>query len=196
MAKRNNPVVNDCVPLSGNRFTRGLSELVLKLMGWRITGVFPQEKKLVFIGCPHTSNWDLILALSAMKSVGLKASWMMKKEAFFWPLGPIWKKLGGVPIDRKSKNDITTQMANWFKSQDKAYLGITPEGTRSRVEQLKKGYLRIAYAAKVPVFLVAIDAIKKEVVLDKLWALTGDIEADNRAIKQYYDDNYVGIRPN
>lgn len=196
MAKRNNPVVNDCVPLSGNRFTRGLSELVLKLMGWRITGVFPKEKKLVFIGCPHTSNWDLILALSAMKSVGLKASWMMKKEAFFWPLGPIWKKLGGVPIDRKAKNDITTQMANWFKTQDKAYLGITPEGTRSRVEQLKKGYLRIAYAAKVPVFLVAIDAIKKEVVLDKLWALTGDIEADNRAIKQYYDDNYVGIRPN
>ncbi len=196
MTKYDNTVVNDCVPQTGNRFTRGFSNLILTLMGWRISGVFPKEKKLVFIGCPHTSNWDLILALSAMQSVGLKASWMMKKEAFFWPFGVIWKKLGGVPIDRKSKNDITTQMAEWFKMQEKAYLGITPEGTRAKVQQLKKGYLRIAYAAKVPVFLVAIDAIKKEVVLDRLWPLTGDIEADNRAIKQYYDDNYVGIRPN
>jgi len=195
MTDSKNSIVNACVPRTGNRVTRGLSKLILRLMGWQIAGAFPKEKKLVFIGCPHTSNWDLILALSAMQSVGLKASWMMKKEAFFWPLGGLWKKLGGVPIDRKAKNDITTQMAEWFGKQDKAYLGITPEGTRAKVQQLKKGYLRIAYAAKVPVFLVAIDAIKKEVVLDKLWPLTGDIDTDNRAIKQYYDENYVGIRP-
>lgn len=151
--------------------------------------------KVVFIGVPHTSNWDMIIAVSSMQAVGLKASWMMKKEAFFWPLGGLFKKLGGVPIDRKSKSDLTTQMADWFESNDKAYLGITPEGTRAKVEKLKKGYLRIAYAAKVPVFLVAIDAEKKEVVLDKTWPLTFDTEVDNRKIKAYYDKTYKGIRP-
>jgi len=195
MAKFENSVVNEHVPRMGNAFTRWLSEIVLKLMGWKITGVFPPEPKVVFIGAPHTSNWDLILALSAMQAVGLRASWMMKKEAFFWPLGSTFKKLGGVPIDRKSKNDVTTQMAEWFASNEKAYLGLTPEGTRSKVETFKKGYLRIAIAAKVPVFLIAVDGVKKEVVLDRIWPLTGDIDIDNQNIKAYYDENYKGIRP-
>jgi len=195
MAAYDNPTVNENVPRMGNRFTRWVSELVLKLMGWKITGVFPQEPKIVFIGAPHTSNWDLILALSAMQAVGLRASWMMKKEAFFWPLGGIFKKLGGVPIDRKSKNDVTTQMAEWFASHEKAYLGLTPEGTRSKVETFKKGYLRIAMAANVPVFLIAVDGIKKEVVLDRIWPVTGDIDIDNQNIKAYYDENYKGVRP-
>ena len=195
MAAYDNPFVNENVPRMGNAFTRWLAEQVLKVMGWKLSGALPQEKKLIYIGAPHTSNWDLILALAAMQAIGLRCSWMMKKQAFFWPLGGFFKKIGGVPIDRSSKNDITTQMAEWFESQDKAYLGITPEGTRSKVNSFKKGYLRIAYAAKVPVFLVAIDTEKKEVVLDRLWPLTGDIEVDNRDIKAYYDQNFKGIRP-
>lgn len=187
--------MNEHQPRSGNGFTRWLGASVLNIMRWKIVGSFPEEPKVVFIGLPHTSNWDLILALSAMQAVGLKASWMMKKEAFFWPLGGLFKKMGGVPIDRQSKNDITTQMSDWFASNDKAYLGITPEGTRSKVETLKKGYLRIAYAANVPVFLIAIDAEKKHVVLDGVWPLTGDIERDNADIKAHYDKNYVGINP-
>jgi 1-acyl-sn-glycerol-3-phosphate acyltransferase len=188
-------VTNAHVPQRGNRLTKWLGASVLNIMGWKITGAFPNEPKVVFIGLPHTSNWDFIIAISAMQAVGLKASWMMKKEAFFWPLGGLFKKLGGVPIDRKAKTDLTTQMADWFEANDKAYLGITPEGTRSKVETLKKGYLRIAYAAKVPVFLVAIDAEKKEVALDRTWPLTFDTEVDNRKIKAYYDKNYKGIRP-
>ena len=188
-------VINDHIPQSGNRVTRWLGLTTLKLMGWKIKGAFAPEPKAVFIGLPHTSNWDFIIFLSAMQAVGLKASWMMKKEAFFWPLAGLFKKLGGVPIDRKSSKGITAQMADWFAANEKAYLGITPEGTRSKVETLKKGYLRIAYAAKVPVFLIGIDGTNKNVVVDKLWPLTGDIEVDNRDIKAYYDANYTGIRP-
>jgi len=188
-------VTNEHVPQGGNRFTKWLGASILNIMGWKITGAFPNEPKAVFIGVPHTSNWDMIIAVASMQAVGLKASWMMKKEAFFWPLGGFFKKLGGVPIDRKAKTDLTTQMADWFESSDKAWLGITPEGTRSKVDGLKKGYLRIAYAAKVPVFLIAIDGENKEVVLDKIWPLTFDTEVDNRKIKAYYDKTYKGIRP-
>ena len=194
MASYDNPVVNKNVPRIGNAISRGISQSILNIMGWKITGTLPQEKKLVFIGAPHTSNWDMVLAVSSMQSVGLRCHWMMKKQVFIWPLGSLFKKLGGVPIDRSSKNDVTYQMADWFYSQDKAYLGLTPEGTRSKVESFKRGYLRIAYTANVPVFLVGVDAINKHVVLDKIWPLTGDIDVDNRAIKAYYDANYKGIR--
>ena len=194
MAKFDNPVVNLCVPRMGNAVSRWISQIILNIMGWKITGILPQEKKLVFIGAPHTSNWDMILALSSMQSVGLRCHWMMKKQAFFWPVAGLFKRLGGVPIDRSAQNDVTSQMADWFNSQDKAYLGLTPEGTRSKVDSFKRGYLRIAYAANVPVFLVGVDAINKHVVLDKIWPLTGDIDVDNHAIKAYYDTNYTGIR--
>lgn len=195
MTETTNPHQSELCPKTGNRLTRWIGRTMLSCIGWDVTGQLPNVPKCLFIGAPHTSNWDFFIAMATIQRVGLRCSWMMKKEAFFWPFGALWKKLGGVPIDRKSKNDITTQMAEWFASVDKGYLGITPEGTRSKVAQFKKGYLRIAYAANVPVFLVGLDAVKKEVVLDKIWQLTGDIDADNRAIKEYYDRTFKGVRP-
>lgn len=192
--KYDNHIVNEFVPRMGNGFTRWLGSLILKLMGWKITGELPKEKKFILVGAPHTSNWDFILAMACMLSVGLRMSYMMKKEAFFWPFGGLFKRLGGVPIDRSSKTDITGQMTRWFDESEKACLAITPGGTRSKVKSFKKGYLRIAYAANVPVFLLAFNGVTKEVALDRVWPLTYDIEVDNRRIKAHYDKNYVGIR--
>ena len=195
MAKYNNPHVTDNTPRMGNAITRAIGSFILFVLGWKVKGRLADEPKAVLIGAPHTSNLDFFLAMGAMLSVGLKFSWMMKKEAFFFPFKGLLKALGGVPIDRSSNQDITSQMANWFDTQDIAWLGLTPEGTRSKVETFKRGYLRIAYAAKLPVFLVVVDGKNKEVVLDRVWPLTGDIEQDNSAIKAYYDQNYVGVRP-
>lgn len=195
MAKYNNPHVTDNTPRMGNAITRAIGAFILFVLGWKVKGRLADEPKAVLIGAPHTSNLDFFLAMGAMLSVGLKFSWMMKKEAFFFPFKGLLKALGGVPIDRSSSQDITSQMANWFDTQDIAWLGITPEGTRSKVETFKRGYLRIAYAAKLPVFLVVVDGKNKEVILDRVWPLTGDIEQDNSAIKAYYDQNYVGVRP-
>jgi 1-acyl-sn-glycerol-3-phosphate acyltransferase len=195
MAKFDNDIVNEYTPRMGNAVTRWIGQSILDVMGWKITGSFPKEKKLLFIGAPHTSNWDLIVALSAMMAVGLKCSWMMKKEAFFWPLGGLWKACGGVPIDRSAKNDVTAQMTQWYKDNDLAWLGLTPEGTRSKVTKFKKGYLRMAYAASVPVFVVGIDGPKKEIVLDRVWDLSFDTDVDNRKIKAHYDKSFTGINP-
>ena len=195
MAEYNNPIVSEFTPRMGNAVTRKIGDIILKLIGWKIVGTLPREKKIIIIGAPHTSNWDLIIAMGSVLSVGLKFSWMMKKEAFFWPLGGLWKKLGGIPIDRKSKNDIIGQTTDWFNANETAWLGLTPEGTRSKVDKYKRGYLRMAYAAGVPIFIVALDAENKHVVLDKIFPLTFDTEVDNRKIKAYYDKNYKGIRP-
>jgi len=195
MAKFDNDVVSPNTPRMGNAVTRWIGQTILNMMGWKITGQLPNEKKVIVIGAPHTSNWDLIIAMASMLSVGLKFSWMMKKEAFFWPLGPLWKSMGGIPIDRSKKNDVTTQMAEWFNSNDQAWLGITPEGTRSKVTKFKKGYLRMAYAANVPVFVIGIHAPTKEVILDKLFKLTYDTEKDNMLIRNYYQKTFTGINP-
>lgn len=188
------PEVGPAIPRSGNATTRWIGRTVLSLMGWKLEGKFPNEPKLIILGAPHTSNWDLFLAMGSLMTYGVKASWMMKKEAFFWPLGGLWKAMGGIPIDRKAKNDVVGQITDWFNSNEKAWLGVTPEGTRSKVEGYRKGYLRMAYAANVPVFVIGVDATRKTLVLDRVMALTGDINADNKAIKAYVDSNYTGVR--
>jgi 1-acyl-sn-glycerol-3-phosphate acyltransferase len=195
MAKYNNDIVSEYTPRAGNAFSRWFGDVTLKLMGWKITGQLPNKKQIIIIGAPHTSNWDLILAMGAMLSVGLKFSWMMKKEAFFWPLGPLWKKLGGIPIERKAQKGVVQQMSEWFETHENVWLGITPEGTRSKVDAFKKGYLRMAYGTGVPLFIVGIKADTKEVVLDKIWDLSFDIEQDNKKIKAYFDEHFIGIRP-
>ncbi|WP_211051096.1 1-acyl-sn-glycerol-3-phosphate acyltransferase [Parasphingorhabdus halotolerans] len=160
-----------------------------------MVGKLPPEKKLIIAGMPHTSNWDFILAMACMKSVGLKVSFMMKKEAFVWPLSAFFKYLGGVPIDRSSQRGVTSQMVDWFDRNENVWLGMTPEGTRSKVSEYKKGYLRISKAAGVPITLIGIDARSKEVVLhEEIWKYTGtNNDEDNAAIKNFVDANFFGI---
>ncbi|MEL7232365.1 MAG: 1-acyl-sn-glycerol-3-phosphate acyltransferase [Pseudomonadota bacterium] len=180
-------------PRQGGAITRMIGKLILRLMGWRVEGDWPAEDKLVIVGAPHTSNWDLPLSLGMQMSTNLRLNWMMKAEAFVWPLSGLFKRLGGIPIDRKAASDVVEQTKAVFDAREKMYLGITPTGTRSAKAGYRKGYLRIAYGAGVPVFIAGVDAPNKRLVLDRLWPLTGDIEADNDAIRDYVRANYQGM---
>lgn len=193
--KYDNEFVGENVPRMGNALTRWIGDMILKAMGWTLVGKLPNIKKAIIIGGPHTSNWDLFLAMGSMLSVGLKFSWMMKKSAFFWPLGGLWKSLGGIPIDRGAKTNVIEQIKDWFHAKDSVWLGITPEGTRSKVDAYKTGYLRIAKGIGAPLFIVGIDSVNKRVVLDKLWDPTNDIDVENAAIKAYVETHYRGINP-
>jgi len=193
--KFDNEFIGPNTPRMGNALTRWIGDMILKAMGWTLHGALPNLKKAIIIGGPHTSNWDLPLAMGSMLSIGLKFSWMMKKEAFIWPLGSLWKALGGIPIDRKAKTDVIGQIKTFFAENDKVWLGLTPEGTRAKVERYKTGYLRMAKGVGVPLFIVGIDSVNKRVVLDKIWDPSRDIETENAAIKAYVESTYVGINP-
>ena len=52
----------------------------------------------------------------------------------------------------------------------------------------------IAHGAGVPIVLGAVDGANKLVRLEKTFIPTGDVEADMRAIKDYYRQ-FHGIRP-
>jgi len=193
--KYDNPHMSEHSPRMGNAVSRALGSFGLKLTGWKLKGRMPDVPKFVIIGVPHTSNWDAVSASLAMLASGFKYTFLIKKEWFFWPMGPLFRALGGYPVDRGNGKDVVTQIAKLFDEADKVCVGFPPEGTRSKVEKYKSGYLRAAYAADVPVFICAFDGPKKHVVLDRLFPLTGNIKKDNAAIKAYVDENWIGVHP-
>lgn len=194
--KFDNPHIAPSSPRKGNAFTRLIGDVGLKLMGWKVAGQLPNIPKIILIGAPHTSNWDALAATFSMLAVGLHYTILVKKEWFFWPMGPIFRAVGGYPVDRgRGGQALVDQLTEMVSSRDKVVLGFPPEGTRSKVDKYKTGYLRVAYATGVPVFLAAFDGVGKRVVLDKLFVLTGDMEADNAAIKAYVDATWTGIHP-
>lgn len=161
---------------------------ILKLIGWKITGQSNLPDKSVICVAPHTSNWDLPLGLIVYKALGRKASFLIKKEWFFFPMNLIFKALGGIPVDRSKKSSLTEQMAELYAQKDKFQLAITPEATRKLNSEWKKGFYFIALAAKVPIVVAALDYGKKEANFKKIMMPTGDADADIDKIKDCYKD--------
>ena len=85
-------------------------------------------------------------------------------------------------------------MAETAKQTPVFHLCITPEGTRSRVEEWKKGFYFIALKAGIPILLYGLDYEKKHIKCTKTIIPTGDLEADMREIKLYFKD-FKGKRP-
>ena len=77
--------------------------IYFKLLGWKYNFTVPIEEKCVICVAPHTSNWDLFVGKLLWGALGKEASFLMKKDWFFFPLGPIFRWMGGIPVDGKTK---------------------------------------------------------------------------------------------
>lgn len=173
-------------PRAGNAFTRWLGRSVLRLGGWRLEGRFPDLPKLVIIAAPHSSAWDAIWGIAAKLALGLHIEFMAKKEAFWWPLGPILRALGGVPTDRRAPNGVVGQMVQRFAAAERLWLVLAPEGTRRRVERWKSGFWQIAHDAEVPVFCAYFHYPERTIGLGVSVVTTADRDADIAAIRAWY----------
>lgn len=168
---------------------------LLKWMGWGVEVSVPDLPKAIICVAPHTSNWDFIIGELAIRSVGRKAGFMMKSSWFFFPLGCLFKALGGIPVKRRNKQQsLVDVMVQRFNSEERLVVAITPEGTRSRTATWHTGFLRIAREANVPIMLAVIDFRMKKAIINNMFIPTGDTEADMRAIKQYYKP-FTGRHP-
>ncbi|MDH6307682.1 1-acyl-sn-glycerol-3-phosphate acyltransferase [Dysgonomonas sp. PFB1-18] len=165
---------------------KSFSKFILNLIGWKITGETNLPDKCVICVAPHTSNWDLPLGLVVYKAMGRKASFLIKKEWFFFPMNLLFKALGGIPVDRSRKTSLTEQMAEIYASKDNFQLAITPEATRKLNTEWKKGFYFIAQAANVPIVVAALDYGKKEADFKNVFYPTGDADGDIEKIKSYY----------
>lgn len=183
------------VPRKGNRLSRAVGRLLLKATGWRVTGNFPPEPKMICAVGPHTSNWDFIVGMAGIMACGIDARFLMKKEAFIWPFSRFFVWLGGEPLDRKASENTVDQIVEHYHKASKLWVGIAPEGTRKRVTYWKSGFLRIADKAGVPVLLVGLDYRNKLLVIDKVWPTTGDYTADAAAIRDHMRLRFVGRHP-
>lgn len=195
MAAVHVPVLPPNAPRMGNRLTRWVGRSLLRIMGWKLRGEFPDESRLVVALAPHTSNWDFFIAFAALMATGVRVSYLMKKEAFIWPFRNFFIRWGGIPTDRQAAQDTVGQIRQWYREHSKVWVAITPEGTRSKVNRWKTGFLRIAYAAEVPVLLVTWDYPGKTMTVDRCWPLTGDIDTDLPSIQDYVNKHYQGRDP-
>ncbi|GAD05293.1 acyltransferase, putative [Porphyromonas crevioricanis JCM 15906] len=135
---------------------------------------------------PHTSNYDFILGKLYYWAIGRKAGFLMKKEWFFFPLGLVFRSMGGIPINRSKRSSTVEQMRIFFSGEGQRHVAITPEGTRKANDRWKTGFLRIAQGAGVPVQLAVIDYRRKELGIFEIYQPTGDIEADLLYISSRY----------
>lgn len=161
------------------------------IWGWRadVTESIPQ--KCIMCIAPHTSNLDFLIGQLYAQSVGFSASFLMKKEWFFWPLGLLFRKLGGIPVYRHKNSSLTDILAERAKQEKVFRLAITPEGTRSLVATWKRGFYYIAQKADIPIMLFAIDAQHRTIVCNRTFRPTGDVERDMMEIMEYYRP-YIG----
>jgi len=163
-----------------------ISESILKLFGWSVDRSHPLPSRSVVIGAPHTSNWDFPLAILYMWAVDLDVHWVGKHTLFKGPMGPIMRKLGGVPVDRRVRGNFIGAMAEKIRSGEISSVCMAPEGTRSRTHAWKTGFYHLAVQAGVPVALGYMDYRKKVVGIGPTLEPTGDIERDMEALRDFY----------
>ena len=168
--------------------------LLYKRMGWTTEVTEEHPDKYIICLAPHTSNWDFIIGLLYSRANGIKSHFLMKKEWFFWPLGPIFKSLGGIPVYRQKHTSMTDSMAATAEKQQEFHLCITPEGTRSRTEEWKKGFYFIALKANLPILLYGLDYERRLIQCTRTIHPTGDMETDMLEIKTYFK-NFKGKIP-
>ncbi|MDE6450444.1 MAG: 1-acyl-sn-glycerol-3-phosphate acyltransferase [Muribaculaceae bacterium] len=160
---------------------------ILKMVGWRVNVTAPDFDKCIICVAPHTSNWDFVLGKLAYWAVCRKAGFLMKSSWFFFPLGMIFKAIGGVPVYRNEKREsLVDQLVERYNSSTHMALAITPEGTRSRTARWHTGFLNIAYRANIPILLGVLDYGNKYIDVSGVFYPTGDNQADMRVIKQFY----------
>ncbi len=169
-----------------NRFARWLGRSILRVAGWRVVGAFPDLPRAVLIGAPHSSNWDGLLGLAAKVALGVDVRIFAKHQLFWWPLGPLLRRMGVIEVNRGDARGLIDQVLVHFQREERFWIGIAPEGTRKRVERWKTGFWKIARAADVPVVPAYFHYPDKIIGIGEPFFLGDDMEADIARIRAWY----------
>ncbi|MBQ3382497.1 MAG: 1-acyl-sn-glycerol-3-phosphate acyltransferase [Bacteroidales bacterium] len=167
-------------------FRQRFGRRLLKLMGWKAEENKIVDTKCIILGVPHTSVVDFIVAWAYGVSIGITPNIMIKKEFFFWPLGWLLRKMGAIPVDRSKGSNVALHSIQAMKEADTMYLAIAPEGTRKKTDRWKMGFLTIARACDVPVYLGYFDYKTKKVGSGPRFAVSDNPKEDMKRIQAHY----------
>jgi len=165
---------------------RWLGRTVLRLGGWRIVGPIPDLAKAVLVVAPHSSNWDAFWGMAARIALGLQVRVLGKSELFWWPLGPLLRHLGALPVDRASPKGTVEQAVAIIRDFDRIWFTLTPEGTRKPVKTWKMGFWKIARQAQVPMVLAYFHYPEKVIDISHVFHPTDDPVQDMARIREWY----------
>ena len=180
------PAAGPAAPQRGSGVLRALGRGLLWLLRWRVDGSLPDVGRCVVIVAPHTSNWDFVVGMAVLLALDLRVTWLGKHTLFRGPLGRLWRALGGVPVDRNATDGTVDATARLFASGAPVWVGLAPEGTRSKVERWKSGFWRIARAGGVPILPVALDYSRRRLRLLPLYQPTDEQARDLEALQGHF----------
>ena len=158
----------------------------LKAMGWTADGGPVPENKGIILGVPHTSVRDFLVSYFFYSAFGEVAHVMIKKEFFFWPLGPILRSCGCIPVDRKGPGGMVRSLVEQMQGEEFFKLALAPEGTRKAAAKWKTGFLFIAKETGAPIYLGYFNWKTKHIGIGEKFTPTGDTKADLEAVQEHY----------
>ena len=167
-------------------FSRACGRLLLSLLGWRVTGVLSDHPRLVMIVAPHTSNWDFPLGLAVRWACDLKLNWLGKHTLFIGPWGPLLRRLGGIPLNRRAPQGALPETIRRLNARESFVLALAPEGTRRRVTRWKSGFHLIARQTGARIVPVALDYGPREVRFGPAMETSADFDADLARLAGFY----------
>ena len=171
-----------------------IAKTVLNFTGWKITGKLPNEKRIVVVCAPHTSNCDFIFGMILVLAIDIKVKFLAKKSIFVPIFRILLNKLGGIPVDRDNPELLVQKISDYSKNNEGVLIAVTPEGTRKKVTKWKTGFLRIAKISDSIILPLGIDYPSKTFTLEKVFNPTGENEKDIIALK-FILKNYIGRHP-
>ena len=181
--------------LKANRpkFIVKISSWILNIRKWEIDGVIPDDKRVVLVIGPHTSNWDFIIGVLVILSLDAKINWIGKHTIFKRGFKRFLTKLGGIPVNRQDSSELFSKIREITQKSNGYLIGMAPEGTRKKVLKLKSGFIRIAKQTNSKIMLAGIDFKKKIVNLDNFFTPSGNLDDDLDYVKNYFS-RYTGKR--
>jgi 1-acyl-sn-glycerol-3-phosphate acyltransferase len=73
-----------------------------------------------------------------------------------------------------------------IRSREDCIIGISPEGTRKRVDQFRTGFYYMALGAQVPIVLTKLDVANRVIGFSEPFYPSGDFEKDMAFITAYF----------
>ena len=145
-----------------------------------------KEAKAIVLGVPHTSVRDFLVCYLFYTQFGKVPHIMIKKEFFFWPLGPILRACGAVPVERKNAATMAKSLIHLMEETPEFHLAIAPEGTRKATRNWKSGYHLIARETGATVYLGYYDWGRKRISVGEPFEITEDPKSDMARIYAHY----------
>lgn len=171
-----------------------LARVWLFVWRWSVAPSDPLPDRCVVIAAPHTSNWDFPVTMAMAEVEDIPIRWLGKSQMFTPVLGPVFRWMGGMSVERSSPQGLVADLAAELSGPDPLTLVVPAEGTRDPVEYWKSGFYRIAQQAGVPIVCAFVDRRTRTGGFGLVLHPSGDIRADMDRIREFYADK-VGLRP-